>query len=70
MHFHDCIEISLFTQGTGTQIINGTEYHMPTYTPTIIHHQDYHRYYGTSPENLLYNLMLLPSLLPEEVLKN
>ena len=69
MHFHDCIEISLLAQGTGMQIINGTEYHMPTYTLTIMHHHDSHRYYDLSPDNLLYNLMLLPSLLPEDVLK-
>lgn len=51
------------------QIINGTEYHMPTYTLTIMHNHDCHRYCDLSPDNLLYNLMLLPSLLPEEVLK-
>ncbi len=69
MHFHDCIEISLLAKGTGTQIINGTEYHMPTYTLTIMHHQDCHRYCGMSKGNLLYNLMILPSLLPDDILK-
>ena len=51
------------------QIINGTEYHMPQYTLTIMHRHDCHRYYDLSPDNLLYNLMLLPSLLPDEVIK-
>ena len=69
MHFHDCIEISLLAKGTGKQDINDTEYHMPTYTLTVMHHRDCHRYHGMSPDNLLYNLMLLPSLLPDEVLK-
>ena len=69
IHFHDCIEISLLSEGTGKQLINGTEYHMPKYTFTIMHHHDCHRYYDLSPDNFLYNLMILPSLLPEEVLK-
>ncbi len=69
MHFHDCIEISLLSQGTGMQNINGTEYYMPTYTFTIMHNHDCHRYYDLSPDNTLYNLMLLPSLLPDHVIK-
>jgi AraC-like DNA-binding protein len=51
------------------QNINGTEYHMPTYTLTVMHNHDCHRYYDLSPDNLLYNLSLLPSLLPDELLK-
>lgn len=69
MHFHDYVEVSLLAQGTGMQNINGTEYHMPTYTLTVMHHHDCHRYYDLSPDNLLYNLSLLPSLLPDELLK-
>lgn len=69
MHFHDYVEISLLAQGTGMQNINGTEYHMPTYTLTVMHNHDCHRYYDLSPDNLLYNLSLLPSLLPDEMLK-
>ncbi len=69
MHFHDYVEVSLLTQGTGMQNINGTEYHMPTYTLTVMHHHDCHRYYDMSEDNLLYNLSLLPSLLPDELLK-
>ena len=68
MHFHDYVEISILAQGTGMQNINGTEYHMPTYTLTVMHHHDCHRYYNLSPNNLLYNLSLLPSLLSEELL--
>ena len=68
MHFHDYVEISLLVQGTGMQNINGTEYHMPTYTMTVMHRNDSHRYYDLSPDNLLYNLSLLPSLLPDELL--
>ena len=69
MHFHDYVEVSLLAQGTGMQNINGTEYHMPTYTLTVMHHHDCHRYYNLSPDNLLYNLSLLPSLLSDELLK-
>ncbi len=69
MHFHDSIEITLLTKGTCHQIINGTEYFMPTYTYTIMWRQDYHRFYDFSEDNLLYNLMISPSLLPEGVLK-
>ena len=69
MHFHDCIEISLLAKGAGMQNINGTEYHMPTYTLTIMNRYDCHRYYDISPDNLLYNLMLLPSLLPDKVVE-
>ena len=69
MHFHDCIEISILAKGTGKQTINDTEYDMPTYTLTVMHHQDCHRYHGMCQDNLLYNLMVLPSLLPEESLK-
>ena len=69
LHFHDYVEISLLAQGSGMQNINGTEYHMPTYTLTVMHHYDCHRYYDLSPDNLLYNLSLLPSLLPDELLK-
>ena len=69
MHFHDYVEISLLVEGTGMQNINGTEYHMPTYTMTVMHRNDSHRYYDLSPDNLLYNLSLLPSLLPDELLK-
>lgn len=67
-HFHDYVEISLLAQGTGMQNINGTEYHMPTYTLTVMNQHDCHRYYDLSPDNLLYNLSLLPSLLPDELL--
>ena len=69
MHFHDSIEITLLIKGTCHQIINGTEYFMPTYTYTIMWRQDYHRFYDFSKDNLLYNLMISPSLLPENVLK-
>ena len=69
VHFHDCIEISLLSKGHGKQIINGTEYPMPQYTFTIMHHNDCHRYLDLCPDNLLLNLMLLPSLLPEETIK-
>ena len=69
MHFHDYVEVSLLAEGTGMQNINGTEDHMPTYTLTVMHHHDCHRYYNLSPDNLLYNLSLLPSLLPNELLK-
>ena len=68
-HFHDCIEISLWAQGTGKQIINGTEYRMPQYTLTVMNRYDCHRYFDLSPDNFLYNLMLLPSLLPDEIVK-
>ena len=67
-HFHDYIEVSLLAQGTGMQNINGREYHMPTYTLTVMNQHDCHRYYDMSPDNLLYNLSLLPSLLPDELL--
>lgn len=69
MHFHDYVEVSLLAQGTGMQNINGTEYHMPTYTLTVMHNHDCHRYYDLSPDNLLFNLSLLPSLLTDELLK-
>ena len=69
MHFHDSVEITLLTKGTCNQIINGTEYFMPTYTYCIMCRQDCHRFYDFSPDNTLYNLMIMPSLLPEEVLK-
>ncbi|MBQ4099124.1 MAG: helix-turn-helix domain-containing protein [Clostridia bacterium] len=69
MHFHDSIEITLLIKGTCHQIINGTEYFMPTYTYTIMWRQDYHKFYDFSEDNLLYNLMISPSLLPESVLK-
>ena len=69
MHFHDSIEITLLIKGTCHQIINGTEYFMPTYTYTIMWRQDYHRFYDFSKDNLLYNLMISPSLLPESILK-
>ena len=69
MHFHDSIEITLLIKGTCNQLINGTEYFMPTYTYTIMWRQDYHRFHDFSPDNLLYNLMISPSLLPESVLK-
>lgn len=69
MHFHDSIEITLLIKGTCSQIMNGTEYFMPTYTYTIMWRQDCHKFYDFSPDNLLYNLMLSPSLLPEHVLK-
>ena len=67
-HFHDYVEVSLLSQGTGMQNINGREYHMPTYTLTVMNQHDCHRYYDLSPDNLLYNLSLLPSLLSEELL--
>ena len=67
-HFHDYVEVSLLVQGTGMQNINGREYHMPTYTLTVMNQHDCHRYYDLSPDNLLYNLSLLPSLLSEELL--
>ena len=70
MHFHDSIEITLLIKGTCNQIINGVEYFMPTYTYTIMWRQDYHKFYGYSPDNLLYNLMISPSLLPESVLQS
>ena len=69
MHFHDSVEITLLTKGTCNQIINGTEYFMPTYTYSIMCRQDCHRFYDFSPDNTLYNLMIMPSLLPEDVLK-
>ncbi len=69
MHFHDSIEITLLAKGQCNQIINGTEYFMPTYTFSIMCRQDCHRFYDYSPDNLLYNLMIMPSLLPEDVLK-
>ncbi|MBQ3019731.1 MAG: helix-turn-helix transcriptional regulator [Clostridia bacterium] len=69
MHFHDSIEITLLIKGTCNQLINGTEYFMPTYTYTIMWRQDYHRFHDFSPDNLLYNLMISPSLLPESILK-
>ena len=69
MHFHDCIEITLLTKGTCYQIINGTEYFMPTYTFTVMWRQDCHKFYNYSPDNLLYNLMISPTLLPDSVLK-
>ncbi len=68
IHFHDSIEITLLIKGTCHQIINGTEYFMPTYTYTIMWRQDYHKFYDFSTDNLLYNLMISPSLLPESVL--
>ena len=70
MHFHDSIELTILSKGTCHQIINGTEYFMPTYTYTIMCRQDCHRFYDFSPDNTLYNLMILPSLLPEKVLKS
>lgn len=69
MHFHDCIEITLLAKGTGRQSINGTEYYMPTYTLTIMSQRDFHRYYDLSSDNLLYNLMVFPGLLPDEMRK-
>ena len=69
MHFHDSIEITLLIKGSCNQIINGTEYAMPTYTYTIMWRQDCHKFYDYSPDNLLYNLMISPSLLPETLLK-
>lgn len=69
MHFHDSIEITLLIKGTCNQLINGTEYFMPTYTYTIMWRQDYHKFYDFSPDNLLYNLMISPSLLPESILQ-
>ena len=69
MHFHDSIEITLLIKGTCHQIINGTEYFMPTYTYTIMWRQDYHKFYDFSADNLLYNLMISPSLLPDTILK-
>ena len=69
MHFHDSIEITLLAKGTCSQIINGTEYFMPTYTFVVMCRQDCHRFYDYSHDNLLYNLMIMPSLLPENVIK-
>lgn len=69
MHFHDSIEITLLIKGKCNQIINGTEYFMPTYTYTIMWRQDYHKFYDFSADNLLYNLMISPSLLSESILK-
>ena len=69
MHFHDSIEIAILAKGTCNQIINGTEYFMPTYTYMIMWRQDYHKFYDFSPDNLLYNLMISPSLLPEGILQ-
>ncbi len=70
MHFHDSIEITLLIRGTCHQIINGTEYFMPTYTCTIMWRQDSHKFYDYSADVLLYNLMISPSLLPESILKD
>ena len=69
MHFHDSVEITLLSKGTCSQILNGTEYVMPTYSYFIMCRQDCHRFYDYSPDNTLYNLMIMPSLLPESVLK-
>ena len=69
MHFHDCVEITLLTKGTCNQIINGTEYFMPTYTYSIMYRQDCHRFYDYSPDNTLYNLMVTPSLVQDNLLK-
>ena len=52
MHFHDSVEITLLTQGTGKQIVNGTDYVMPTYTFSIMYQQDCHKYYDLSPDNV------------------
>ncbi|MBQ2768590.1 MAG: helix-turn-helix domain-containing protein [Clostridia bacterium] len=68
-HFHDCMEITLLSEGTGWQNINGTEYYMPTYTLTVMSHQDIHRYYDLSENHLFCNLMFLPKLLSDETLK-
>lgn len=69
MHFHDSIEITLLVQGTGSQIVNGSTYAMPTYTMSIMTLKDCHKFDDFSSDNLLYNLMILPSVLPESVLK-
>lgn len=69
MHFHDSIEITLLAKGTCKQIINGTEYFVPTYSYFVMGRQDSHRFCEYSSDNLLYNLMIMPSLLPESVLK-
>ena len=69
MHFHDSIEITLLAKGTCSQILNGTEYIMPTYSFFVMGRQDCHRFYDYSPDNVLYNLMIMPSLLPENLLK-
>ncbi len=68
-HFHDCLELTLLSKGTGKQNINGTEYYMPTYTLTIMSHQDIHRYYDLSSDHFFCNLMFLPKMLSKEALK-
>lgn len=69
MHSHDSIEITLLISGTCKQSLNGTEYFLPTYSYFIMSKQDSHRFYDYSPDNALYNLMILPSLLPKNTLK-
>ena len=68
MHFHDCIEITLLTKGTGTQLINGTPHYMPTYSLSIMSLQDCHKFLELSSDNELYNLMISPSILNEAIL--
>ena len=69
MHSHDSIEITLLISGTCSQTLNGTDYFMPTYSYCIMSRQDSHRFYDYSPDNMLYNLMIMPSLLPSTLLK-
>lgn len=69
MHSHDSVEITLLLSGTCKQSLNGSEYFLPTYSYFIMSKQDSHRFYDYSPNALLYNLMILPSLLPKSTVK-
>ena len=69
MHSHDSIEITLLISGTCNQTLNGTDYFMPTFSYFIMSRQDSHRFYDYSSDTTLYNLMIMPSLLPTNVLK-
>ena len=69
MHSHDSVEITLLLSGTCKQSLNGSEYFLPTYSYFIMSKQDSHRFYDYSPDTLLYNLMILPTLLPKNTLK-
>lgn len=68
LHFHDCIEITILEKGSGVHVINGTEYHYPTYTYTIMDYRDCHAFFNLTPKNSLYNLMVDPSLVSKDKL--
>ena len=66
MHFHDCLEILIMLQGTGTQLLNGTECAINCSTVTCLFINDYHAIYNLSKDSIIYNLMINPSIISQK----